>query len=241
MQSYVRPALGRKSLLNNVASSSRFASAWSPVNWVREKLAPGVNEKASEKEVAAAKQAARAQGTTSVFETLPQAITKKAEVVVKEKQKERAAFHKYSTANFKISHRKLNMLANQISSKPIDYAILQMQFSEKRAGRRIMNMLCTAKDHAIRYKKLDPSRLVVSQAWVTKGPRPPKQVEPRGRGHYGIRIKNNAKMTVVLSYGKSIEEKKAEEFKKKLKKAVSPHMHLREDIPLRNPSRGWTW
>jgi large subunit ribosomal protein L22 len=51
-----------------------------------------VNEKASEKEVAAAKQAARAQGTTSVFETLPQAITKKAEVVVKEKQKERAAF-----------------------------------------------------------------------------------------------------------------------------------------------------
>lgn len=53
------------------------------------------------------------------------------------------------------------MLGRQISGKPIDYAILQMQFSEKRASTRILNMLATAKDHAIRYKKLDPSRLVV--------------------------------------------------------------------------------
>jgi large subunit ribosomal protein L22 len=55
------------------------------------------------------------------------------------------------------------MLANQIGSKPVDFALLQMQFSEKRAGRRIMNMLATAKDHAIRYKKMDPSRLVVCE------------------------------------------------------------------------------
>ena len=53
------------------------------------------------------------------------------------------------------------MLANQIGQKPIDYALLQMQFSEKRASTRILNMLATAKDHAVRYKKLDPSRLVV--------------------------------------------------------------------------------
>ena len=69
--------------------------------------------------------------------------------------------HKYSTANFKISHRKLNMLGRQIAGKPIDHAILQMQFSEKRASSRIMNMLITAKDHAYRYKGLGHDKLVV--------------------------------------------------------------------------------
>jgi len=71
------------------------------------------------------------------------------------------AQHKYSTANFKISHRKLNMLGRQISGKPIDYAILQMQFSEKRASKRIKSMLVVAKQHAISYKNLDPSKLIV--------------------------------------------------------------------------------
>jgi large subunit ribosomal protein L22 len=53
------------------------------------------------------------------------------------------------------------MLANQIAGKPIDYAILQMQFSEKRASTRIMNMLATARDHASRYKKLEQEMLIV--------------------------------------------------------------------------------
>lgn len=65
-------------------------------------------------------------------------------------------------------------------------------------------------------------------------------VEPRGRGHYGIRIRNNAKMSVILAYGQSLEEKKAAEFKKKLKKVVSSSL-VREDVPLRNPARSWTW
>jgi large subunit ribosomal protein L22 len=69
--------------------------------------------------------------------------------------------HKYSTANFKISHRKLNMLGRQIAGKPIDYAILQMQFSEKRASKRIKSMLVLAKQHAINYKNLDVSKLIV--------------------------------------------------------------------------------
>ena len=69
--------------------------------------------------------------------------------------------HKYSTANFKISHRKLNMLGRQIAGKPVDHAILQMQFSEKRASSRIMNMLVTGKDHASRYKSLEAGKLVI--------------------------------------------------------------------------------
>ena len=69
--------------------------------------------------------------------------------------------HKYSTANFKISHRKLNMLGRQIAGQPIDMAIMQMKFSEKRASKRIKSMLVVAKDHATAYKSLDASKLVV--------------------------------------------------------------------------------
>lgn len=72
-----------------------------------------------------------------------------------------ASQHKYSTANFKISPRKLNDIGRQISGKPIDYAILQMQFSEKRASKRIKSMIVLAKQHAVNYKGLDPSTLVV--------------------------------------------------------------------------------
>ena len=52
--------------------------------------------------------------------------------------------HKYSTAAFKISPRKLQLLANQISGQPIDYAILQMQFSPKRAAKRVLSTLALA-------------------------------------------------------------------------------------------------
>ena len=72
--------------------------------------------------------------------------------------------HKYSTANFKISHRKLNLLSRQIAGKPIDHAILQMQFSEKRASKRIKSMLVVAKSHATKLKSLDEGRLVVGQS-----------------------------------------------------------------------------
>lgn len=55
------------------------------------------------------------------------------------------------------------MLGKQISGKPIDHAIMQMQFSEKRASGRIKSMLATAKLHASVYKKMDASRLIVCE------------------------------------------------------------------------------
>jgi large subunit ribosomal protein L22 len=55
----------------------------------------------------------------------------------------------------------LNDLGRQISQKPIDWALLQMQFSEKRASTRIRSMLVVAKQHAVKYKKLDQDKLIV--------------------------------------------------------------------------------
>lgn len=73
--------------------------------------------------------------------------------------------HRYSTAMFKISHRKLNDLGRQISGKPVDQAILQMVFSEKRASKRLKSMLCVARDHAVDYKGLDRDKLIVCECF----------------------------------------------------------------------------
>ncbi|KAF9259511.1 ribosomal protein L22 [Marasmius fiardii PR-910] len=248
----VQSAFNGRSRIN--LGQVRHASL-NPMNWLRERLATKIRDEDAEAAVAA-KRAARAEGQRSVFE-VSQEQTKPATVdssstdatqvqspakpkhAKKRKQVKKSHSHKYSTANFKISPRKLNMLGRQISGKPIDEAILQMQFSEKRASNRILNMLATARDHAVAYKGLEKPKLVVSEAWVTKG-KYMKRIEPRGRGHFGIRTHPSAKMNVVLREGKTLEEKKAAEHAYKLNRIVSAS-HVRENKPIRNPGAMWAW
>lgn len=63
--------------------------------------------------------------------------------------------------NFRISPRKLRFLANQIAGKPINKAITQMEFSPKKASKKIMNSLITARDHAWRYKAMDSDKCYI--------------------------------------------------------------------------------
>jgi len=203
-----------------------------------------MREQDTTEEIEAARKLQQAEGSGSFFDTpLPKEepeLEEKSEVISKTRKKKKFTEHKYSTANFKISHRKLNMLGRLISGKPIDYAILQMQFSEKRASKRIKSMLALAKQHAINYKNLDPSKLIVSESWVSKGPNSQKRLEPRGRGHRGIRVHPDSRMTVVLREGKTFMEKKNKEREKKLRAIRSAGL-IREDVPLRNPAPMWGW
>ncbi|KAJ3815448.1 mitochondrial 50S ribosomal protein L22 [Lentinula aff. lateritia] len=210
------------------------ASTYNPLGWLRQKLTADRREKESKEDILAAKAEAREEGQLSLFEQTKSVVHRTEAAAAK-----RLSSHKYSTTYFKISPRKLNMLGNQISGQPIDYAILQMQFSEKRASKRIMNMLATAKDHAYRYKHLDNSKLVVAEAWVNKG-KVLKRIEPRGRGHMGIRKHKQAKMHVVLREGKSVEEQKEKERAYKLKRIIAAAA-VREDKPIRNPGAMWAW
>ncbi|KAH0839757.1 ribosomal protein L22/L17 [Lanmaoa asiatica] len=217
---------------------------WNPMQWIQEKFA-SAPKKASERVV-------KHQDVTptqdEVFQGAPttdarvkeSAFKKKQEKEVLKRPKQPAHEHKYSTANFKISHRKLNMLGRQISGKPIDHAIMQMRFSEKRASDRIKSMLATAKLHASVYKKMDPSKLVVSEAWVTKGPKQLKRLEPRGRGKFGIRVHPDSRLNVILRPGKTFEQLQEEKRKMRLKRIVSAGI-VREDVPLRNPASMWQW
>jgi large subunit ribosomal protein L22 len=75
---------------------------------------------------------------------------------------------------------------------------------------------------------------------VNKGPIRSRKIEPRGRGHVGVRLRPSAKMKVVLREGKTVEEKKEKERRRKLDRIRSAFL-LQEHRPIRNPSSTWTW
>jgi large subunit ribosomal protein L22 len=81
---------------------------------------------------------------------------------------------------------------------------------------------------------------VTAETWVSKGPKGARKLEPRGRGHFGIRTHPNSKLNVVLKEGKTLEQLKKEEQARKLRKIVSAAA-VREDKPIRNPSPTWGW
>ncbi|EPQ59232.1 mitochondrial 50S ribosomal protein L22, partial [Gloeophyllum trabeum ATCC 11539] len=218
------------------------ASFRNPITWMQEQLMPKVREKATKEEIEASRKEMAQRGEGGVLDALPapeviEAPGKRAEAGSSRKVHTE---HKYSTANFKISHRKLNKLGQQIAGKPIDWAIMQMEFSEKRASKRIKSMLVTAKHHASLYKSLDDKKLVVAEAWVTKGPRSQKRIDIKGRGRFGIKVHPDSRMHVVLKEGETWAEKAEKERQRKLKRIVSAGL-VREDVPLRNPRPMWAW
>jgi len=196
-------------------------------------------------EVEAAKVKAVEGGKANLFDTakLPTPLVEgdapKETAIVDLTKKPAASEHRYSTASFKISPRKLNLLARQISGKPIDAAILQMVFSDKRASTRIKSMLVVARDHAEMYKNMPRDKLVVSEAWVAKG-KTLKRVDIKGRGRSGIKEHRNARLHVVLKQGKIREEVLEKERMKKIRKVISAGV-VREDKPIQNYGSTWAW
>ncbi|PWN90256.1 ribosomal protein L22 [Acaromyces ingoldii] len=157
---------------------------------------------------------------------------------------ERVTEHKYSTAAFRISPRKLKVLADQIGGgKPIDFAILQMQFSPKRAARRIKSTLALARDHAVA-KGMERSRLVVSEAWVGKGMKF-RKMEPKGRARTGVRESFQSRLSIVLREGKTWDEKQNEKLAKEKKRirSIGTGGVVRTQRPLVNTFQrpGWQW
>jgi len=202
-------------------------------------VTPGLRKK--EPEIDKAKRTKAESESESIFDTVTpeEEKTQKKDRTPSVGMPKQSDHHKYSTTNFKISHRKLNKLGRQISGKPVDSAILQMTFSEKRAGKRIRNMLVIAKSHAT-LKGIDPRKMVIAEAWVTKGPKAHKRLEIKGRGRMGFRVHPDARLSVILKEGKTRGQLLEEERARKLKRIVSAGL-VREDVPLRNPRGTWSW
>jgi len=213
-----------------------------PFNWIANKLNPGIAKKEVETSYELTRQKQAKEGKGNLFDATAAAVAKtdKPTLAASAVPRGKHTEHKYSTAHFKMSHRKLNKLGRQIAGKPVDYAILQMKFSEKRASTRIQSMLTLAKKHAAEYKGLNPGKLVVSQAWVTKGENFHKRIDIKGRGRVGVKYHPEAKMSVVLKEGKTVTELKRQAEDRKLKRIVSAG-YVREDVPLRNMGPMWSW
>lgn len=151
--------------------------------------------------------------------------------------------HKYSTAVFRISPRKLKLLADQIADKPVDFAIVQMQFSAKRAARRVRSTLVLARDHAVA-KGMDPSTLLVSEAWVNKGTYFAR-LDIKGRARHGIMHHPQARMHIVLRPGKTWEQREKEQLAlaRKRVQSLGSGGVTRAKRPIVNGFQrpGWAW
>ena len=176
---------GRSSSLPFYRPFSPLSGMANPLQWVRERVVPRARSEISKAEEASARKRDEEKGQGSIFDAVPKLIEQQekeagaqpevAKKVHTEVRRVSVDFlnltillmpvyctkHKYSTPNFKISHRKLNLLARQIAGKPIDHAILQMEFSQKRAAKRVKSALVLARQHALEYKNLDRSKLIV--------------------------------------------------------------------------------
>ncbi|KAJ7700083.1 ribosomal protein L22/L17 [Mycena rosella] len=239
--------------------SCRQESSFNPLAWISRTFAPGVaeTEETKPKDEKTPGPAPPPAENPSIF-AQPDAAVPDSDTPVSPSQQRQpprptgpikltngqvpktTLFHKESTIPFNISHRKLNKLGRQIAGKPIDYAILQMQFSNKRAGSKIQDLLTSAKQGAVQRRRMDAPTLVVAEAWVNKRANASRKMVAQGRGHRGVRIKPRASLTVVLKEGKTVEQQKADARKRKLSRIVSAAV-TREDKPLRNPAPMWAW
>ncbi|CAG8475826.1 14774_t:CDS:2 [Acaulospora colombiana] len=148
--------------------------------------------------------------------------------------------HRYSTMDFRISPRKLRLIANQIAGKSINEAIEQMEFSRKRASKKIMNSLITARDHAWRYKMMSPEEVYVEQAFVGKGLYK-KRPSFRARGRFSILKIKRAHMKYILRVRKPEKDQgiatKRQVNADKYKPKKNPWVPLVENKPIYNPPR----
>ncbi len=109
------------------------------------------------------------------------------------KDNEAMAFGKY----FSTSPQKLNLIAQTIRGKAAGKALIDLEFSKKRASEEVRKLLQSAVANAENNHGLDVDRLVVAEAKVGKAMMM-KRFRARARGR-GARIeKRTSNMTIVV-------------------------------------------
>ncbi|CEG66174.1 hypothetical protein RMATCC62417_02802 [Rhizopus microsporus] len=182
-------------------------------------------------------QAERPQvGASSLFEN----VQIEAEKNIEQEDKHVEKQYTFSSADFLVSPRKLNMLARQIRNLPIDEAIKQMEFSDKRAAKKILHNLAFAKKNATNQKGMQ--NMIVAQAWVGKGTYQ-KRVNPHGRGQFGVKEVKKAHITFLFKEASAVAESSKLDKRnirgwKKTKKVWTP---LNETKPIYNPKPFYNW
>ncbi|KAI1302447.1 hypothetical protein EDD11_005613 [Mortierella claussenii] len=181
-------------------------------------------------------------GASSLFGDITSHVN---EVPVEKGGKGTVKEYQFSTANFKTSTKKLRLLANQIKGLDIQNAINQMEFSQKRPAKRVMNTLAFARTNATTQEKylMDSGKLYVDRAWVGKGIYH-RRIKTHARGKFGVMHHPTAHLKFTLKE-RQPEVKEAGRATrrnikgwKQTKKVWTP---LIEDKPLYNPPRLYNW
>ncbi|KAI7864171.1 ribosomal protein L22/L17 [Spinellus fusiger] len=176
-------------------------------------------------------------GVSSLFDNI-QAQAQKTLVESSKKPEEKV--YTWSSAAFSVSPQKLNMIARQIRQLPVDEAIQQMEFSNKRMAKKVLHNLAFARQHAQTQKGM--KNLVVAQTWVGKG-RFMQRVNFHGRGQFGMKHIKEASISFLLKEAvppqeQAVTNKRAIRGWKDTKKVWTP---LIENKPIYNPKSFYNW
>ncbi|KAI8985887.1 ribosomal protein L22/L17 [Pilobolus umbonatus] len=175
-------------------------------------------------------------GASSLFEDIQHEAEEKLAVTEhKPVNKE----YKFSSTNFRTSPRKLNMLARQIRNLPVEEAIKQMEFSDKRSAKKILHNLAFATKNATEQKEMKD--LVVSQAWVGKG-RFITRPNYHGRGQFGLKQSKEAHISFILKEKEAVEKSKEDRRSiRGWKESNKTWTQLNETKPIYNPKPFYNW
>ncbi|EIE83601.1 hypothetical protein G6F46_007125 [Rhizopus delemar] len=176
-------------------------------------------------------------GASSLFDNVQIEAEKN---IVEHEHKHVEKEYKFSSANFRASPRKLNMIARQIRNLPVDEAIKQMEFSDKRTAKKVLHNLAFARKNAADQK--DMHNMIVAQAWVGKGTYQ-KRINMHGRGQFGVKDVKRAHIKFIFKEAAPATEASKLDRRnirgwKETKKVWTP---LNETKPIYNPKPFYNW
>ena len=99
--------------------------------------------------------------------------------------------------NLRVSPQKLNLVAEQIRGKPVQRALMDLEFSRRRIAQSVKAGLESAIANAANNHQLDVDRLVVAEATVGKG-LVMKRWRARARGRVARIHKPFSQITLVV-------------------------------------------
>ena len=98
----------------------------------------------------------------------------------------------------RVSPDRARLVAREIAGKPVDEALLTVQFAKSKGARALRKVLESAIANAEHNYEMDVDRLYVKEARVDKGPFL-KRMKPRSRGRADIIKRPTSHITVVVA------------------------------------------